>query len=64
MTDHTAKQARQVAADDAAYLASVYEFRHRICAALSVRADDHRRFGRMELAAAYREESLRAARSE
>jgi hypothetical protein len=64
MTDYTAKQARQAVADHVAYLASVYEFRHRISASLFAFADDHSRFGRMELAAAYRRASLRAARAE
>jgi hypothetical protein len=64
MSDYTAKQARQAAADSAAYFASVYEFRHRVSAMLSARADEHLRFGLIELAAAYRQASLRAAVSE
>ena len=60
MTSHI----KNLVADEAEYLASVYEFRHRVAAMLSLRADNALRLGQIALAAEYRQASLRAAVAE
>lgn len=58
----TKQQIREVVKDESEYLRSVYEFRHRVAAMLSARAENAARLGRAEWAKQYRLASLRAAR--
>ena len=62
MNDYTPRQIRNAVNDEFEYLCSVYEFRHRVTAMLSARADNAARLGRDEWARQYRLASLRAAR--
>ena len=55
------KHVKYLVADEVAYLKGVFEFRHRVSAMLSARADNAARLGNTELAAEYRKASLRVA---
>ena len=62
MLTYTPRQIRYAIEDESAYLKSVYEFRHRVAAMLSMRAANAARLGHTEWAKEYRLASLRAAR--